>query len=260
MDQATACGRRCSQGRDINPDNHEIEPAAAAAQHEVAHTATNPQSDTVPGLLVQQNVTTFTASQTTNGVITEVVFTITENVYLVCDGCTGLDDLKIYSETKVGATNGPNAQNILNDTKLSLAANVVAEIVAESTAQGVDSAVTLGMAQKESFFGTVSGGQIPEMQSHINPLKLTRNQFADGTQPSSTDMRHNVRNAIRLFKDDKMAGGRTLAEGLFRYGPGNAQDPNYVSRVMGYSNQIRASSSTASSNPYTFHMVTIDRR
>jgi hypothetical protein len=112
------------------------------------------------------------------------------------------------------------------------------------------------MVAQESFFGIVKGGKIPETQSDINPLKLTRNQFTDGTQPMSATqagsraaaLKHNVENALRLFVDK--------GQNLKRYGP--ATETDYEAKVRAYASSIGATINNTRTTPFVF--TTIERR
>ncbi|MBK8147636.1 MAG: hypothetical protein IPK58_05340 [Acidobacteria bacterium] len=81
-----------------------------------------------------------------------------------------------------------NTNKELTTQRLDLAADVVAQTIASATALGVNDIPTiLGIVARESYFGIVKGGKIAAMQSDINPMKLTQNQFSDGTQPKNAN-------------------------------------------------------------------------
>lgn len=121
---------------------------------------------------------------------------------------------------------------------LNVAADAAGEIIGESVAAGVDKTIMLGIAANETFFGTAPSNLQPYMDPKSNPLQLNSGQFHDGTNPIAGNLEHNVRNAIRLFKNDK-APGRTLQGSVSAYGPPPSQDRHYLADTMSNINEAR---------------------
>jgi hypothetical protein len=193
-------------------------------------------------IVTEEREYTFTATQEKRirgkTVITQIQFKVTEKIVDVYN-----DKLEVVESgairVSVTATNGEaTTGGPLSQERLDTAAKVAATVIAKSHELGVDKSITLSIAAKETFFGTVPRANALNFQrSDINPMQLTSNQFTDGTQPT-TNLDDNVRNSIRLLKEQKMPG-RTL-EGAFRaYGPPPSQDPNYVSDSVKYNTEIK---------------------
>ncbi|MBK7705516.1 MAG: hypothetical protein IPJ30_06980 [Acidobacteria bacterium] len=218
--------------------------------------ASPPGGDT-QALLLQTDTLTFTSTQQgQNGVVTQIAFTVTTDTYVYCDGeCTSSNDLRTKTiSTAVAEKGSGNTNKELTTQRLDLAADVVAQTIASATALGVNDIPTiLGIVARESYFGIVKGGKIAAMQSDINPMKLTQNQFSDGTQPKNANeagsvyaaRKHNIQNAIRLFIEK--------GQDLSRYGP--AKETTYRDKVGGFATEIRGNLRTTTTYPFVLRTI-----
>ena len=154
--------------------------------------------------------------------------------------------IRVHVET----SNGANAQNLLSDEKLTVAAQNAGGVIVASWQLGVDKSVALATASKETLMGAASGG--PRSDGAVNPMQLTNGQFhpntvrdVDGqimqdTNKSPTDRQRNIYLSTLLLKQKIENAGST--EGGYRtFGPPPSQDPNYVSDSLKYNTQIKQS-------------------
>jgi hypothetical protein len=197
---------------------------------------------------VENQTYSFVAEVRSGDALKQVKVTVTETTRTERDDDGNLVSRQTFATAT--AVNTDQANIKLSRDELKTVARVVSVVVEEAGNRGVQREVALGIAARETFFGTARRSiDFAFQDPKINPLQLTT---SSGKQPT-TDLRLNVMRSLDLYKESSR--GRSFEGGLQRYGPGagNPGGATYAEDVKGYINQIKngISGSLRISQPYS---------
>jgi hypothetical protein len=199
----------------------------------VSETSLSPHRPYNDELIKERREYSFNVTQTDpkTKVIAQIAFSVTE------------EDVDVYENgqvvrsvlnVRVVATNGPQAQFKLDQNILdSVAAPAAKAIIEKSIEKGFDKALALGIAAKETLFGTAPG----TADRAYNPM-----QYRTGLPGVrvSQDMNANVGYAMDLYgTKEKLSRSKDPMVVLDWY-RGRGIQPSYPGQVMAYRTEVQS--------------------